>query len=135
MGLNLSEGASFPTANFWIVVLFFGLDHATASRVLAPQGGIDHRCGAAHARVDPKGMGRAVLGASSALHAGIAILDPNPSVIRAQDCMRTYHEAHPAPDAFLLIKLERGHTFQIDHWDHLLNSSGQKTGAGPENDA
>jgi len=96
---------SFPAAIFRLAVLLFWLDHAAAARILAPQGGIDYRRGAAHARFHTKGLSRAVLGASSALHTGIAVFDPDPTVFRAQDRMWTYHKAHTAPNAFLLIEL------------------------------
>jgi hypothetical protein len=64
-------------------------------------------------------LGRAVLGARPALHAGVAVFDPGMPIIHAQDSMRANKEAHTATRAFFLVELQSNDIRQISQFFHL----------------
>ena len=85
---------------------------------MAPESRVDHGSGTAHTGLDIERVDRAILSARSAFHAGVAVDDDDFSIGQAQNRMRTDEQAHPAPDAFLAIQLQRNYILEIDQLPH-----------------
>jgi hypothetical protein len=81
---------------------------------LSAKGGIDDGRCTTHTGLDGNGLGRAILGAGAAFHAGVFLFNLCVSVVHGQDGMGTDHEAHSASNTFFLIKLQCNHILQID---------------------
>ncbi len=78
-----------------------------------PQGRVDHGHGAAHPRFDRDGLGRAVLGAGPALHAGVPVLDEGLFVPQEKDPVGADLGAEPAADALFRVHHQAHHRGQV----------------------
>jgi len=69
--------------------------------------------GAADARRNRQGHGRAIFGASAAFHAAVAVHDPGFTAAQCQYAMRTHAQTHAAACTFLDIKGQGNDFIQI----------------------
>jgi len=103
----MGEGSSFKlTAS--LALDFVGgvsdFNNTTAGSV-TPQSRIDNGGGTAYTGLDRYSVCYTILGASSAFHAGVLMVDFGKFIAVAKNGMRANNFTHAATDAFLFIKL------------------------------